>query len=553
MLWLILADFHDLTCAAALAPLVGSAEHVCVLLPPLERLATVEEMAVRDAAVGSLGEVAKAMSSGSLQEHCLPMISRLSLRDWFTARISAAGLVPTVYPRVAEEHKESLKVMFSTLARDLTPMVRRAASAHFGQLAAVIEPTQLHSMMLPLAQQLARDDQDSIRLLAIDNCVALANAWHQANAPSSTQPSTAASNDALLHETLSVVQQLAADTSWRVRWSVASHASEAVTALGAALAAQAMAEPFAALCADKEPEVRTAAAGQVAAMAKHLGAESTVQYLMPGVKSLSEDSKDSVRAALAQGVMSTAHTLGQESTVQHLLPIFLTLLRDTESQVRLNIIGTLDDVNTVIGVALLRESLLPSIMDLSEDRQWRVRLAVIKFMPLLAAQLGQEVFDAELTSLVVRWLSDEVSSIRECAVGCLPLLVKEFGPAWITSAVKPALEKLQQAQSYMLRMVAVRAAAEVGLVAPPDSLGSDLLPLLCALASDKVPNVRFNAAKALHKLHNNVAGVTAESTVVPLLQTLLEDADADVRHFAQEALQAYGAEQSSGKHGEEHK
>jgi serine/threonine-protein phosphatase 2A regulatory subunit A len=106
----------------------------------------------------------------------------------------------------------------------------------------------------------------------------------------------------------------------------------------------------------------------------------------------------------------------------------------------------------------------------------------------------------------------------------------------------------------MLRMVAVRVAAEVGAVASQGSLVAHLLPLLCTLASDKVANVRFNTAKALQKLAPIVAAATAESTVVPLLETMAQDRDGDVKHFAEAALQSYNQAVPSGsKSSEEHK
>ena len=102
-------------------------------------------------------------------------------------------------------------------------------------------------------------------------------------------------------------------------------------------------------------------------------------------------------------------------------------------------------------------------------------------------------------------------------------------------------------------VVAVRAAAAVGAVASEEILSSDLLPLLSHLAGDKVPNVRFNAAKALHALHDNVSAAEAQSTVLPLLRALQEDADVDVKHFAQEALLVYDAAGAEGKDAGEHK
>ena len=86
-------------------PLVGGAEHVHCLLPPLESLATVEETIVRDKAVESLRHVAEEHSASDLEAHFVPLVKRLATGDWFTSRTSACGLFSVCYPRVATSVK----------------------------------------------------------------------------------------------------------------------------------------------------------------------------------------------------------------------------------------------------------------------------------------------------------------------------------------------------------------------------------------------------------------------------------------------------------------
>ena len=156
---------------------VGGSAHASSLLTPLETLATVEETVVRDKAVDSLNNVAQQLSREHLLEHFVPMIRRLAGGDWFTSRISACGLVAVAYGRVPPTTKEELRASFAGLCRDDTPMVRRAASAHLGLIARAVhacaERDQLHSALLPLFQQLSTDEQDSVRLLAVQNCIEL--------------------------------------------------------------------------------------------------------------------------------------------------------------------------------------------------------------------------------------------------------------------------------------------------------------------------------------------------------------------------------------------
>jgi serine/threonine-protein phosphatase 2A regulatory subunit A len=65
-----------------------------------------------------------------------------------------------------------------------------------------------------------------------------------------------------------------------------------------------------------------------------------------------------------------------------------------------------------------------------------------------------------------------------------------------------------------------------------------LLPLALQLASDPVPNIRFNCAKLLSTMAA-MSGFSVDATqtrIKPALQRMLEDNDVDVRFFAQQAL-----------------
>ena len=53
-------------------------------------------------------------------------------------------------------------------------MVRRAAAGKLGEFAKVVEPTNVKQDLIPLFHNLAADEQDSVRLLAVEACAAIA-------------------------------------------------------------------------------------------------------------------------------------------------------------------------------------------------------------------------------------------------------------------------------------------------------------------------------------------------------------------------------------------
>ena len=71
---------------------------------------------------------------------------------------------------------------------------------------------------------------------------------------------------------------------------------------------------------------------------------------------------------------------------------------------------------------------------------------------------------------------------------------------------------------------------------------SDIIEPLLTLAADPIPNIRFNVAKCLEVLATSYAkspdGLElVKSKVVPVLEQMKNDSDADVRYFATRALQ----------------
>jgi serine/threonine-protein phosphatase 2A regulatory subunit A len=61
---------------------VGGPAHARHLLVPLEQLAMVEEMTVRDMAIKSMNGVATRMVDAHFGEFFVPLIERLAGKDW---------------------------------------------------------------------------------------------------------------------------------------------------------------------------------------------------------------------------------------------------------------------------------------------------------------------------------------------------------------------------------------------------------------------------------------------------------------------------------------
>lgn len=74
-----------------------------------------------------------------------------------------------------------------------------------------------------------------------------------------------------------------------------------------------------------------------------------------------------------------------------------------------------------------------------------------------------------------------------------------------------------------------------------DSIRTSVLPVITDLVSDRIPNIRFNVAKALEVLATSLGSQAGGNELVtegvlPGLEKLRGDSDADVRFFAEKGL-----------------
>jgi serine/threonine-protein phosphatase 2A regulatory subunit A len=205
------------------------------LLPILEHLCSTEETVVRDKAVETMNQIIPLLvlpgggggggntneegggggggaSSSSPFGLLLAMAKRLAGADWFTSKVSAAGILPTIYAfwnahgssgnssrtngnisissSSDMEAKRELRILYKDLSEDDTPMVRRSAAKHFGRMVEAVagltesaesmirggKPTPFQTEenkrlvsyeLVSIFQALSSDEQDSVRLLAV--------------------------------------------------------------------------------------------------------------------------------------------------------------------------------------------------------------------------------------------------------------------------------------------------------------------------------------------------------------------------------------------------
>ena len=135
------------------------------------------------------------------------------------------------------------------------------------------------------------------------------------------------------------------------------------------------------------------------------------------------------------------------------------------------------------------------------------------------------------------WLVDNVYAIRDAATVNLKKLVDVFGIGWAQQHVIPRVLELKDSSNYLYRLTALQAIAALASTVGPEVVTQQMLPLVVRMGQDPVPNVRFNVARTLQILIPLLDSHAVQAQIKPVLSSLHEDADKDVKFFSMTALQ----------------
>uniref|UniRef100_A0A7S2VDL9 TOG domain-containing protein n=1 Tax=Entomoneis paludosa TaxID=265537 RepID=A0A7S2VDL9_9STRA len=519
-------------------------------LPILERLAAVEETVVRDEAVSVFAEFSDS-ALASQSSTWMALIKRLVNADWFTPKVSAAGIIPHLFSIVTDKnnganaapngslHPAALELLalYKELCTDETPMVRRAAAQHLGH--ALAQSGWIYrddGLAVATFTRLCHDEQDSVRRLAV---VALADAstLYAEQSPQWTA-----------QHWLPLLKEASTDLSWRVRHNLSKNFSSVAENVGVNKDRRLITEQalvmacFVTLLTDVEAEVRAAAVAHLARMVAWGGQSHFTTHLQPLLPALADDVVMEVRSKCALALMDAAHggTLEDAVILQSFGPLLEAFLQDEFHEVQLQVLTNLHKIAHLLqGLG----GVVTTLLQMSKATNWRVRQAVAQLLPHLAEARGMEFFTQVL--MEPAWLTllmDPVASVRQAIMEGMPLLVKVAGDDWITQNLMPHHVKIynQSSSSYLMRITLLQGFIEAAPTAKGSLLQEVIGLVVKALTQDKVANVRMVAAKGLEQIVTSESfdddGLVQGQIKPALTQKLGSEDDEDVRFACQSAL-----------------
>ena len=562
-----------------------------VVLPILEKLASVEETVVRDKAVESINAILPQLSTNTNNDQhnmvadtttLMGMLKRLAGAEWFTARVSAAGILPSVYrflltlEQPEEFHLRECRSLFKDLAEDDTPMVRRSAGRNLSRMmeaVAQLPPPsdpyrppstighgggvyaphyQLNSSthtdvtniqtnaakrnkwvveeMIPIYQNLAADEQDSVRLLVI-------------SASGSVGCALGLDSHLTADIILPIVLSGSTDLSWRVRHNLAKMFGAVAPSFGFQFMPSQIERLnevfvcFSTLLQDAEAEVRASAVNNLAKLAK-LGDELFSQHLSPLLPALADDPVMEVRSKMAQTIMDCTSTLPDKIILADFKPLLEGFLNDEFAEVQLFILSKLSRVSHLLAKM---DAVVGTIVNMAKAPNWRVREAVGHLLPHLCEARGVSFFEDHLLDPWMKLLMDQVAFVRTSCVTGMPKLLSVAGGPWIQREILPHYTRImEESTSYLTRITILKSYSELGTSQKnmTNSLMQDISQQLLRGLDDLVPNVRIVAAKGCIAIFKNEvfeSNFKQNHIKAALERKLADEEDIDCKYFFKQA------------------
>jgi len=338
------------------------------LIPPFERLCQVEEKIVRDEATLKFGQIIHDMPyrqyPSYFEQYVLPLFKRLCDCEYHTSRISGATLIANAFSKFTQllndaqpqapaqaaetetdtetgavedtaslctrlqRYKSEMRDLLCELCTDNIPIVRRSAIITVGKIVSVLHDKQeVLQHYLPLFKKLANDDQDNVRVFAVDTLI---------------QFSHILSPQEVKEHLIYHIRLLTCDQAWRVRYIASDNFINLCAMLDTRTVRDAMVSYFIKLLKDNEPEVRAVAISKIPGVAKLIGVKLSIETLIPIIcDKLIDDKNKYARASLASIIIPFCYLLPHQIVIDKILSCILRILKDEYPNVRLHVISNI--------------------------------------------------------------------------------------------------------------------------------------------------------------------------------------------------------------------
>jgi hypothetical protein len=226
--------------------------------------------------------------------------------------------------------------------------------------------------------------------------------------------------------------------------------------------------------------------------------------------------------------------VGPEAVAMHLSDLIMKLMEDEDSMVRLRIIVKLPIIAEEAPSLCTR--LTENLKAQFANTNWRVRKQLLIAMPAIVKHMGQDFFVDHFLAPTLSLLKDQVDEVRTACCAIVPQIAAVSDPNWAHEAIFPAVKSMATGE-YLVRLSMISALEGfLRLDTLSERFHSEVLTMLIATGTDKVPNIRVRAAQAMNAALVAPHAEPFKDKLQGALNELLRDKDKDVKYFAGKAV-----------------
>nr|VZI43150.1 unnamed protein product [Spirometra erinaceieuropaei] len=481
---------------------VGGKDHAPVLIAPLESLALVEDVNVREKAVESLRRLAREHTDRDLQDHIFPLVQRLATGDWYN--LSHDTFLSLLADDMAEVRSAAASQIKDFTANLLTSPAPSVAAAPSGE-------SSSSSGNAPLAMDVNRAAEDA----------------PPADSAAGSGGGGGGSNKAGDLPDGNDQQSLPPVTSGA--GTAPSGGAAASGDLQNSFVLQKLLPAICDLNADSNVHVKSKLGLAILGLAPILGRDLTINHLLPIILSQLRDESPDVRLNLISNMEEVNTVVGVDHLSNSLLPAIVDLARVPVWRIRMAVINQMPMLAEQLGENFFDENLMQHFFGWLIDAAYAVREAAVFNLTRLTEKFGSEWAKQIFLSEIVKLSHNENYLHRMICLQCIIHLSPVLDSSISKDVLLPTALNMNQDRVPNVRFKVAQALAKIGEAIPTDLVSSDVMPCLQRLTEDPDVDVRFFANQAINSLKGladggkNKAASTANSQPMQIDFALASD------------------------------
>ncbi|OQR75834.1 serine/threonine-protein phosphatase 2A regulatory subunit pppA-like [Tropilaelaps mercedesae] len=513
---------------------VGGEEHIDCLFEQLKQIINMAFMNIsyedREHIAHAIITLTESMRPEDVDRLLVPLIEELS-QDYFLKKCLCAPLLPTAYQKSVPQ-RQKIYHIFIELCRDSADVVVQAAST-------------VITMMIEVMDTVELDLQDIVKKLATE-----------ASIPSTRMNAVTALVDILAkvsnerRENLiqTVLRSVIHDKADEVRVLLAAKMTRIQANVGYPLM-KSLVKFVVGHLEKGGTKVKVKAIENFAEFLRGFP-----DHEIPGlvnrfqcIKELAQpgdrpEKTENVRVALATTLTHLALIVPGELYSAEYVPVIEDLMTDDSAKVREALVTNIKPVVAVIGQDRFVSTFQEVVIEMGSHVNWRVRQSVLNAITVMS-------FPSEVVgNLVSSMLKDECFELRAAAASHVRDIITKYPQSHVVDRIlRLILEMANNKDKFTLRITSLKALECSMGVIPQRFMDENIYTLLERLGSDRVGNVRLNAARCIatvlllpQQTEDTVLTDAREeprrTALLEQLKKLAKDDDFDVKRTASKKL-----------------